>query len=112
MVSFYKVRIAKRKIGSAVEHIEPALQGEVIVKVTDSETSGDYKLFVVDATDAQHKMNLTLPGVEALSEAEAVKLAAQYQPQRTLRQFNPVTMKEETIKVPACDLKKFYQKQE
>lgn len=110
MKRFYKATITKQPIGSAVRHKEPAVQGKVIVKVTDSTTAGDYKLLVIDCDDAQNKTNLTVPGVEELSEEQALKLAAQYQPERTLTHLNPVTMEEEEIDVPACDLRKFYKK--
>ena len=112
MRKFYKVAITKRPVGSAVQHIEPSIKGNIIIKVTDSTTAGDYKLFVIDCDDAQHKANLATAGIEELSEEQAVQLAAEFQPKRTLTQLNPVTMKEEKVTVPACDLKKFYQKQE
>lgn len=112
MNRFYRVVITKQPVGSAVRHKEPAMQGRVIIKVTDSTTAGNYKLFVMDCDDAQHEANLTLSGVEALLEAEAVKLAAQYQPRRTLTRFNPVTLEKGEIEIPGCDLGKFYQKQE
>jgi hypothetical protein len=110
MERFYRATITKQPIGSAVRHKEPAVQGTVIVKVTDSTTAGDYKILVIDCDDAQNKANLTIPGVEELSEEHALKLAAQYQPERTLTQPNPVTMEEEEIDVPTCDLRKFYKK--
>jgi hypothetical protein len=112
MRRFYKVAITKWPVGTAVQHREPAVQGKVIVKVTDSTTGGDYKVFVVDAGDDQHKANLALPAVEGLSESQAVKLAAKYQPKRTLTQFNPLTGKKEKTTIPTCDLKKLYQKRE
>jgi hypothetical protein len=107
MERFYNVAITKVPIGSAVEYKEPALQGKIIIKVSDIKTSGNYKLFVVDCNDEQNKANLTFSGVSELSEDEAVKLAAQYQPQRHVTRFNPETRKEEKITLPACDLKKF-----
>jgi hypothetical protein len=106
---FYKVAITKRSIGSAIEHREPGVEGHVLVKVTDSTTAGDYKLFVIDCNDAQHQANLDTPGIEEVSEDQAVTLAAKYQPQRTLTRLNPQTRKEEHITVPACDLKQFYE---
>jgi hypothetical protein len=112
MNRFYRVAITKRPVGTAVQHREPAVQGKVITKVTDLTTAGDYKLFVVDASDAQHEANLTLSGVAELSEAEAVKLATVYQPERIITQFDPLTRKEEKLTVPACDLEKFYKRQE
>jgi hypothetical protein len=97
----------KRSLGSAVEHREPGVEGQVIVKVTDSTTAGDYKLFVIDCNDAQHQANLAIPGIEEVSEEQAITLAAKYQLQRTLSRLNPQTRKEENITVPACDLKQF-----
>jgi hypothetical protein len=107
---FYKVIITKEQVGSAIRHKEPSLQGNIIIKVTDSTTGGDYKIFVMDCNDAQNQANLSKPGVEELSEEQAVKLAAKYQPKRTMTELNPRTMKEEKITIPACDLRKFYKK--
>ncbi len=112
MKKFYKVAITKRPIGSAIEHKEPAMQGDIIIKVTDSTTAGDHKIFVIECDDAQHKANLTSSRIEELSEERAIKLAAEYQPKRTLTRFNPLTMKKEKTDIPACDLRKFYKKQE
>ncbi len=69
-------------------------------------------IIVVDCTEKQHKANLNLSGVEELSETDAIKLAARYQPERTVTRFDPTTMKEEKITIPACDLKKFIEKKE
>ena len=110
MKRFYKVTITKRPIGSAVEHREPAVQGNVIIKVSDSTTAGDYQLFVIDCDNNQHKANLATLGIDELSEEQAIKMAAQYQPERTFTRHNPLTMKEETFTIPACDLRKFYKK--
>jgi len=112
MNRFYKAAIIKWPVGTAIEHREPAVQGQVIIKVTDSTSRGDYKLFVVDADDAQHEANLALPGVGALSEKDALELAPKYQPKRTSTRFDPQTRKKEETITPACDLKKFYQVRE
>lgn len=109
MKRFYNIAITKVPIGSAIEYKEPALQGKVVIKVSDMTTAGNYKLFVIDCDDAQNKANLVSHGVSELSEDKAVKLAAKYQPKRTVTRFNPRTMKEEKITIPVCDLKKFYQ---
>ena len=110
MIAFYKVSITKEPVGSAIRHKEPPLQGKIVIKVTDSTTQGDFKIFVMECDDAQNKANLSTPGVEQLSEEQAVKLAAKYQPKRTMVEFNPRTMKEEKVTIPACDLRKFYKK--
>ena len=81
----------------------------MIVKATDSTTSGDYKLFIIACNDAQHQANLDIPGIEEVPEDQVVTLVAKYQPQRTLTRLHPRTRQEETITVPVCDLKKFYE---
>ena len=107
MNRFYRIAVTKVPVGSAIEHREPPLQGEVVIKVSDLATEGDSRLVVVDATNNQHKINTATPGVEEISEADAVKLAAKYQPKRTMTRFNPQTRKEEKITLSAVDLKKF-----
>ena len=111
MNQFYKVAVSKRSIGSAVEHREPAVQGRILTKVTDSTSGGDFKLLLVDADEAQHQANLSVAGVEELAEEQAIKLAAEYQPQRTFKRFNPQTRQEEQISVPTLDLRAFYRQQ-
>lgn len=109
MNRFYKVTITKQPIGTAIAHKEPPVQGNVIIKVTDTTTAGDYKLIVVDCQEEQHQANLSLPGVAALSEDEAAELAAKYQPQRTVTRMQPLPTKQEKVTVPEFDLKKFLQ---
>lgn len=104
MNRFYRVAVEKLPIGTAVQHREPPLEGEVVVKVTDAATRGDYRLVVVDADDAQHEGNIALPGVEALEEEGAVKLAARYQPGGARERPDPRTGEMQTIQVPAVDL--------
>jgi hypothetical protein len=112
MNRFYKVTITKRPVGTAIEHREPRVEGNIIVKVTDSTTTGDYKLLAVDADDTQHAANLKMPGVEEVAEADAVNLAAMFQPKHTFTQFNPTTRKEEKVTVPAVDLRAFLEKRQ
>lgn len=107
MQAFYKVNVTKQPIGSAIMHKEPPLDGEIVIKVTDASTAGDFKLVVLDCTPEQHEANLTLPGVAAISEAEAAKLAPKYQPRRTLTEVDPRTGKEEKLTIPATDLQVF-----
>ncbi|NIM18407.1 MAG: hypothetical protein GTO45_41030 [Candidatus Aminicenantes bacterium] len=107
---FYKVSITKEQVGSAIQHKEPSLQGKIVIKVMDSTTRGDFKIFVMECDEAQNKANLSKPGIEKLTEEQAVKLAAKYQPKRTMVELNPRTMKEEKVTIPACDLRKFYKK--
>jgi hypothetical protein len=110
MTTFYKVTVTREPVGSALRHKEPPLQGSIIIKVTDSTTKGNYRIIVIDCDDKQNKVNLAAPGVEALTEEQAVKLAAKYQPRRTVVEFNPRTGKKEKNTIPACDLGKFYKK--
>jgi len=102
---YYKVSITKRSIGSAVVHKEPAIEGKIIAKVVDSKTAGDYVLLVVDCSDAQNKTNLSLQDVEEQSEAQAVKLAAKFQPRRRVIRSKP-PQREEKVAIPALDLNK------
>lgn len=104
MNRFYRVVIDKRPVGTAIEHREPPLQGEIVVKVTDSTTRGDYRLVVMDADEAQHESNLALPGVEPLEEDAAVELAARYQPAFQGERLDPRTGEVEEVDIPAVDL--------
>ncbi len=108
---FYKVTVTKWPIGSAIEYREPPVQGRIVTKVTDSTTRGDYRLFIVDCTDDQHQINLALPDVAELSEEQAIELAKQYQPERTVKRINRETNTEEEVTLPAVDLRQFYQAQ-
>ena len=111
MKTFYKVTITKQSVGSAVRYKEPPLQGKIIAKVTDMESMGDYRIVIMECDEVQHKTILTMGGVVELSEKESVKLAAQFQPKRTVTKFNPRTRKAEKIRIPACNLNKLYENQ-
>lgn len=133
MNHFYRVMVTKQFLGSTTEHREPPIQGKVIIKVTDVNTRGDFKLFVVNCDEDQHKMNSVLPGVLPISEEEAIRLAPLYQPERTVNRPMPGPMGEmvtplsspegkvtyqrsmaqkmEKVTVPAVDLRKFYQQE-
>lgn len=106
MNRFYRVAIGKRPVGTATERREPPLEGEVVIKVTDAKTQGNFKVMIVDADDYQHQGNLALRGVEVLSEAEAIELAARYQPETTREERNHRTGNVEIIHEPAVDLKR------
>ncbi len=105
MKKIYKAKIEKRSVGSAIEHIPPDMKGTIITSVYDSTTDGDYRLFVVECNQAQHKANLSLEGVSELSEEGAISLAREYQPERKIKKIDPATMKEEEITIPECDLR-------
>ena len=105
MRAYYKVMVSKQPVGSAVMHKEPPLEGEVVTKVTDMTTGGDYKLIVLDCDDEQHQGNLTVPGVAEVSDSEAADLAPKFQPERTMTEFDPASGKESKFSVPAVDLR-------
>ncbi len=109
MKTFYKVSVTKQSDGTAIVHKEPPLQGEIITKITDSSTAGDFKIVALECTEEQHEENLAYPGVVALDEAEAVKLAPKYQPKRSFTELNPRTGKEEKLELPAADLTRLLQ---
>ena len=104
---FYQVRITKVSVGTAVEHRSPAIQGTLHWTVTDAVTHGDYQLFVVEADNDQHQVNVALPDVKELSAEDAQALAPQYQPQRTATRFDRLTRKETKVEMPAIDLTPF-----
>ena len=108
MNHFYRVAITKQFLGSAVEYKEPLFQGQIQAKVTDSTTQGNFKIIVVNCDDIQHQYNLNLSGVQNLAEDEVTKLAPLYQPERTIKRFDPKTRKEEQVVIPAADLSRFY----
>lgn len=105
MRAYYRVSVIKQAVGSAIMHKEPPLEGDVVTKVTDVTTAGDYKLIVLDCDDEQHQANLTVPGVAEVSDSEAADLAPKFQPERTLTEFDPASGKESTLNVPAADLR-------
>lgn len=107
MKAFYKVTVTKQSVGSAIMHKEPPLDGEVVTKVTDTSTAGDFKLIVLDCTAEQHDANLTLSGVAEVTDKEAAELAPKYQPERTLTELDTRTGKEERVSIPAVDLRAF-----
>ena len=71
----------------------------------DITTDGDFRLFVVDCSDEEKRANIALDGVNELSEEDAVPLAAQFQPARKIKTFNPETKKEEEQDIPELNLK-------
>lgn len=105
MKVFYNVSITKQAVGTAVMHKEPPLLGQALFKVTDVSTAGDYKLIVMECDAEQHAVNLAYPGVATLQEPEAVKLASNYQPKRSLTELDPSTRKAVKTERPAVDLK-------
>ena len=107
MKAFYRVSVTKQPIGSAIRHKEPPLAGKVVIKVTDTRSAGDFKLVVIDCSEAQHADNLLLPGVAELSEADAIALAPKYRPKRTTTRLNERSGKREKTTIPAVDLKAF-----
>ena len=97
----------KRKVGSAIEHLLPELQGKIITNLYDTTTDGDYRLFIVECNPSQNRANLSLERVSELSVEEAISLAEKYQPERKMKRINPETRKEEEITIPQFDLRKY-----
>ena len=104
MKKIYQAAIEKKISGSVIEHINPAFEGKVIISVSESTTEGDNKVFVVECTEEENSRNLTIAGVTELTKSKAVTLAAKYQPEITITNLDPETMKEEVITIPKCDL--------
>ena len=106
MKAFYKVVVTKQPDGTAIIHKEPPLHGEIITKITDASTAGDFRIVALECSAEQHEENLAYPGVVALDEAEAVKLVPKYQPKRSILELDPRTGKQHKIELPAADLKR------
>jgi len=107
MIRFYKAKIIKRPVGTAIEHIMPLFQGNVITNVYDINTEGDFRLFVIDCTEEENRSNISLDGVNLLSENDAIALAAEFQPARSIVKFNMETKTEEVQEIPALDLRAY-----
>ncbi len=107
MIRFYKAKIIKKPVGTAIEHIMPVFKGKVITNVYDITTDGDFRLFVVDCSEEENRANVSMEGVSLLSEQDAVTLAAQFQPARKIRTFNMETKKEEEQDIPVLNLKTY-----
>lgn len=107
MIRFYKAKIIKRPVGTAIEHIMPVFMGNVITNVYDINTDGDFRLFVVDCTEEENRSNSVQEGVSLLSENDAIALASEYQPARRIKKFNMETKTEEEQEIPALDLRAY-----
>lgn len=105
MIRFYKAKIIKKSVGTATEHTLPVFRGRIITNVYDLATDGDLRLFVVDCSDEEDRLNKALDGVNEISEEDAVPLAAKFQPARKIKTFNPETKKEEEQNIPVLNLK-------
>lgn len=108
MNHFYRVTITKQLLGSAIEHKEPSLQGQIQAKVTDSTTQGNFKIIVVNCDDDQHQLNLSSSAIQNLEENEVTELAPLYQPERTIKRFDPKNHKSKQVVILAADLSRFY----
>ena len=104
MERYYKVPIDKRRIGSAIQHREPPLQGTLLTKVTEMKTHGNVKIIVIDADEQQHQRNVLLPGVEEIDAVGAATLAAEFQPEHDVEEPDPITRERKKRKQPAVKL--------
>ena len=107
MMRFYKAKILKKPVGTAIEHIMPEFKGRVITNVYDITTEGDFRLFVVDCTEKENRENKLREGVSLLSKEEAIALAAEFQPARKIKTLNMETKQEEEQEIPALDLRAY-----
>ncbi len=105
MIRFYNAAIEMQPKGSAVLFREPALKGQVLFSVADGVNGDCQRLYVCDANEEEHGQNLGLAKVSEIGEEAAVRLAADYQPARSVPHLNPQTREVETVEIPACDLK-------
>lgn len=104
MKKIYSVKVEKRDLGGVVELVLPNLKGTVVATVIDMETNGENRIFVVDCKQAEHKANITMEGVEALTKEKGIKLATKYQPERKVKRHNRRLRRVEEITIPKCDL--------
>lgn len=107
MKAYYQVAINKEQLGAAVRFRQPHLEGSPIVRVMDASSDGESAIIVMECSEEEHKFNLIRPGVMELAEADAIKVAAKYQPKQTIHNIDPRTGKEEKKDIPAFRLDHF-----
>lgn len=100
----------KVPIGKAIMYKLPPLDGEILIKITDSSTKGDYTLIVIECDDQIHNKNISMEKVTDMEEQNAVELAAELQPESNRVEVNPKTKRKRKITNPALDLTKFLPK--
>ena len=105
MIRFYDAAIETEPRGSAVLFKEPRLLGQVLFSIADGVRGDRRRLYACDANDEDHGKNLALAQVQEVDEEAAVKLAAEYQPERLMPRTDPVTGAMETLRMPPCDLR-------
>jgi hypothetical protein len=105
MIRFYDAVIETEILGSALVFREPLLKGQVLVSISNVLQGDRQRLYACVCTDEEHQENLRLAQVKELDEEAAVKLAAEYQPERLMPHIDPVTGETENLRVPPCDLR-------
>ena len=110
MKRFYKVMMKKVPIGRAAMYKMPPLDGEILLKITDAPTKGDYNLTVTECDDENHNKNISLENITDMEEKNAIELAAEFQPESIRVEVNPKTKRKKKITIPALDLTKYLSK--
>ena len=106
MIKYYAGRSKHVRLGTAIQVIEPYLEGNVVEKVRDLIEDDKRLLFIVDCDENQHQKNLERGDVESITKKEAVKLAAAYHPKRKYRKRTHWLSKARVVERPAFDLNK------
>ena len=100
-----KIPIETEPRGSAILFREPHLIGSVLFYIVDSIHDNCKRLYICDSTDVEHEKNMGLALVSEVAEEVAVKLAAEYQPERLMTCIDPITGETKNLPMPACDLR-------
>lgn len=106
MIRFYTGRIKRIPLGSAVQVVEPILQGQLIEKVRNLQIGSEEALYVIDCDDEQHHRNLAMAGVNELTKKEAAAVAAEYHPKRKYRERGPWPSRAKIVEKPELDLER------
>ena len=107
MIRFYIGRIKRMPLGSAVQVVEPVLQGRLIEKIRNLQIGSEEALYVLDCDDEQHHRNLAMAGVKELTKEEAIVIAAEYHPKRKYRERGAWPSKAKIMEKPDLDLDRF-----
>ncbi len=106
MITYYTGRSRQARRGTAIELIEPTLEGDIVYKLRDLIEDSNRLLYVMDCKGKQHARNLARGEVRQMTKSEAVTLAAAYHPARKYREPTRWLSKAKTVERPAFDLDK------
>ena len=104
MIRFYTGRIKRIPLGSAVQVVEPVLQGRLIEKIRNLQAGSEKALYVIDCDDEQHHRNLATAGVSEHTKEEAAVITAAYHPKRKYRERGAWPSKAKVVEKPELDL--------